>query len=139
MSICYKNSEGYSDPTAYEALNQVQAETKQRFRPLVYICSPFSGEVEKNIQNARKFSRYAVEKGRIPVTPHLLYPQFLNDDDPNDRELGLLFGNVLMDKCKEIWVFGERISPGMKGEIARAKKKRYAVRYFTVDCEEVKV
>ena len=42
-----------------------------------------------------------------------------------------------MSKCSEVWVFGSRISAGMKAEINRAKWKSYRLRYFTEDCQEV--
>ena len=51
MSNDYRNSEGYPDPTAGEALSRIAANEKQSlraFRPIVYICSPFSGDVETN-------------------------------------------------------------------------------------------
>jgi len=139
MSINKFNSEGYFDPTAYEALTAVEQEEKaaKAFRPLVYICSPYSGDVESNIKSARRYSRFAGEIGYIPFTPHLLYPQFLDDDNPAERSLGLLFGNVLMSKCAEVWVFGSYISSGMNAEIERAKRKKYTIRYFSDDCKEV--
>ena len=133
------NAEGYYDPTAYEALTAVEQEEKaaKAFRPLVYICSPYSGNIENNIKSARRYSRFAVEMGYIPFTPHLLYPQFLDDSNPAERSLGLFFGNVLMAKCAEVWVFGGYISSGMNAEIERAKRKKYTIRYFSDDCEEV--
>jgi hypothetical protein len=139
MSTDKFNAEGYPDPTAYEALTAVEQEEKaaKAFRPLVYICSPYSGNIENNIKSARRYSRFAVEMGYIPFTPHLLYPQFLDDDNPAERSLGLFFGNVLMAKCAEVWVFGSYISPGMNAEIERAKRKKYTIRYFSDDCREV--
>ena len=96
MSINKFNSEGYYDPTAYEAMTTVEKEEKalRAFRPIVYICSPYAGDVSKNVENARSFSRFAVDKGYIPVAPHLLFPQFLNDSNPKERQLGLFFGNL---------------------------------------------
>ena len=140
MSINKLNSEGYYDPTAYEAMTLVEKEERalRAFRPIVYICSPFSGDVEGNIASAQRFSRFAVDKGYIPIAPHLLFPQFLNDNDPKERQLGLFFGNALMSKCAEVWVFGSIISPGMAAEIKRAKWKDYRLRYFNENCEEVK-
>ncbi len=139
MSIDKYNSEGYYDPTAYEALAAIEKEEKaaKAFRPLVYICSPYAGDVEKNVKAAQSYSRFAVDKGYIPVTPHLLFPQFLNDADPAERSLGLFFGNALMSKCSEVWVFGGYISPGMNAEINRAKRKNYPIRYFSDKCKEV--
>ena len=41
------NAAGYPDPTAYEALTRVETELHlSAFRPIVYICSPFSGDTE---------------------------------------------------------------------------------------------
>lgn len=74
MSNDYRNSEGYPDPTAGEALSRIAANEKQSlraFRPIVYICSPFSGDVEDNVNNARRYSRFAVDKGYIPIAPHI--------------------------------------------------------------------
>lgn len=139
MSVDKFNSEGYYDPTEYEAMSTVEKEERalRAFRPIVYICSPYAGEIEKNVKAAQEYSRFAVEKGYIPIAPHLLFPQFLNDANPKERQLGLFFGNALMSKCSEVWVFGSHISAGMEAEINRAKWKNYRLRYFTETCEEV--
>lgn len=139
MSISKLNAERYYDPTAYEALCAIEKEEKslRAFRPIVYICSPYAGDVEKNVEAAQRYSRFAVDKGYIPIAPHLLFPQFLNDRNPKERQLGLFFGNALMSKCSEVWVFGNRISAGMQDEIKRARWKNYRLRYFTEYCEEV--
>ena len=137
MSINKYNSEGYYDPTPHQALtNILKEENKSTFRPLVYIASPFSGDVERNTERARGYCRLAVSKGYIPLAPHLHYPQFLNDDDKEERELGLFFGLVLLCKCSEIWVFN-KISVGVAKEIAKAKKRGMPIRYFNGRCEEV--
>ena len=139
MTISKYNSEGYPDPTAHDALTAIEQEHRalHTFRPIVYICSPYAGDVQANTEAARRYSRFAVKTGYIPIAPHLLFPQFLNDADPAERELGLFFGNALMSKCSEVWVFGSHISAGMQTEINRAKWKSYRLRYFTKDCQEV--
>ena len=139
MSISKNNSEGYFDPTAYGALSAIDREERflRAFRPIVYICSPYAGDIEANAAAARRYSRFAVEQGCIPIAPHLLFPQFLNDTDPKERQLGLFLGNALMSKCTEVWIFGSHISPGMEAEIKRAKWKNYRLRYFTENLEEI--
>ena len=89
MSISKYNSEGYYDPTAYEALSAIEKEERalRAFRPIVYICSPYAGDVETNVDAARRYSRFAVEQGYIPVAPHLLFPQFLNEESPKERQV----------------------------------------------------
>lgn len=138
VGVSRYNSEGYPDPTTYGALSKIENEMKaaRAYRSMVYVCSPLSGDVEKNIANARRYSRFAVERGYIPIAPHLLFPQFLNDKDPVERELGLHFGNALMSHCSEVWVFGETISAGMDAEIRRAKRKNYRLRYFSSELKE---
>ena len=133
------NSEGYKDPVVYEALTRVEAEERAAraaaaYRPLVYICSPYAGDIEKNTYRARAFSRFAVEKKYIPIAPHLLCPQYLNEE--TERWLGLKMGIVFMGKCEEIWVFGDVISEGMASEIDKAKMMRKKIRYFTDDLQE---
>ncbi|WP_366923853.1 DUF4406 domain-containing protein [Metallumcola ferriviriculae] len=131
------NAEGYPDPTAAEALANVALEEKKQFRRLVYVCSPFAGNIEHNINRARGYCRYAVNKEYIPLAPHLHYPQFMDDEDREQRELGLLFALILLCKCDEVWVFGGRVSGGMAREISKAKKRGIPIRYFTEKCEEV--
>lgn len=140
MSISKFNSEGYFDPTAYGALSVIEQEERslRAFRPIVfYICSPYAGDIEANVDAARRYCRFAVEQGYIPIAPHLLFPQFLDDAKPREHQLGLFFGNALMSKCSEVWVFGSRTSAGMEAEIKRAEWKNYRLRYFTEDLNEV--
>lgn len=135
-----RNSEGYMDVVAYKAIMNVdrekKAETKSAFRPLVYICSPFSGDIEGNKKMAAQFAEFAYKNGCIPVTPHLLFP-FMNDESPNERALALHMDIVLMGKCQEVWVLSERITSGMSAEIEKATKRRQTVRYFSNDFVEV--
>ena len=135
-----KNAEGYPDPTAATALENVaRAEDARVHRPLVYIASPYAGETEDNISRAKGYCRFAVSKGVIPLAPHLLYPQFMDDDDEGQRILGLRFAIALLCRCDELWVFGEKISAGMAKEIEKAEKRGMRIRRFNSKCEEVQV
>jgi len=134
-----RNKEGYMDRTPFEAIKAIERKERPHFdyHPMVYICSPYAGNIEENVYNARRYSRFAVEKGYLPITPHLLYPQFLDDSLQSERDLGMFFGIILMSKCSEVWVFGEHISTGMKIEIDRARHKGYKVRFFSSDCTPI--
>jgi hypothetical protein len=133
-----RNSEGYIDLTAGIALANVAKEEKSKaYLPLVYIASPFAGDTERNTERARGYCRFVVSKGSIPLAPHLHYPQFMDDSDKGQRELGLRFALILLGKCDELWAFGDRISEGMAREIAKAKRRGLSVRYFNNKCEEV--
>lgn len=148
MKISKYNSEGYHDPTTHGALTNIEKDRraanvenlKQRvsnYRPLVYICSPYAGNVPANVRNAQRYCRFAIAKKCIPIAPHLLFPQFLDDSDFEQRELGLFMGIVLLTKCVEVWVFGDYISSGMAAEIKKAEARCMSVRYFSSSCKEV--
>jgi hypothetical protein len=108
-----------------------------RYRPLVFICSPFAGEVKRNLENARRYCRFAVDRGAIPFAPHLLYPQFMDDGNPDERELALSFGLRLLYGCEEVWIFGSQLSRGMRLEIHDAKRRGLLMRHFNEHLEEI--
>lgn len=141
MGVNKFNSEGYYDPTPHSAIANIikdeKVERKPTFKPLVYICSPYSGDVDRNVKKARNFCRFAVEKNCIPIAPHLLFPQFMDDDIHQERELAMSMNMVLLGKCNEIWVFGDAISKGMAEEIAKAKMRKQLIRYFDDELQEV--
>lgn len=138
VGIARKNREGYADPTMYEALKQVQ-KAEYGYRPLVYICSPYAGDTETNIEIAREFCATAVARRVIPLAPHLLFPQFMDDTDPDARELPMFFNRVLLSKCEAVWVYTARVSVGMRAEIEWAYQLEIPVRYFGAGFEEVSV
>lgn len=110
----------------------------------VYICTPFrpvGDTVEAQTKSskahkilARYACRYAVASGYRPICPHLYYPEFLDDNVEDEREIGMLLGVISLSECKELWVVGRRISEGMKKEIDQARRwgipiKRYIPRF----------
>lgn len=136
MGIARKNREGYADPTMYQALTQVQ-KAEYGYRPLVYICSPYAGDTETNIDIAREFCATAVARRVIPLAPHLLFPQFMDDTDPDARGLAMFFNRVLLSKCEAIWVYTARVSVGMRLEIEWAQHLEVPIRFFDADFTEV--
>ena len=54
-----RNAEGYMDLVPYQAIANIEREMKTEarigFRPLVYICAPFSGDVEANKKKAKLY------------------------------------------------------------------------------------
>ena len=120
------NGEGYPDPTASAALANIARENK-----FVYICSPYRNNPRVNVMRARIYCKFAVVRGKIPLAPHLYFPQFVSEATERDKAMQMNF--ELLKLCAELWVFGDEITEGMAAEIGRAKK----VRYFTTKCEEV--
>lgn len=134
------NAEGYYDPVTYEALNRIEKEERAArkaasFKPVVYVCSPYSGDIERNTANARMYSRFAVAKNTIPFAPHILLPQYISEE--HERGLAMFMNKVFLGKCDELWVFGNKITDGMEEEIELAGKMRKKIRYFSEDLQEV--
>lgn len=133
----YKNSEGYADPTAGSAMSQIMKEYRQKQkkryadknRRKIYVASRYAGDVDANVAATVTYCRHVIDEGYMPVASHLLYPQILNDNNPEERELGLLFGLSLLAVCDEVWVFGT-VSPGVAQEIEEAKRLKKQIRYF---------
>ena len=106
----------------------------------VFICSPFRGtgrnETEKavsyreNAKLAKKACFFAVLSGCIPYAPHLYYPRFLMDSDPEEREVGMLMGLAWLGQCSEIWIIGRIVSAGMAREIRKAKEWGIPVKHY---------
>ena len=89
-------------------------------RKLVYIASPYAGDVQENILAAQNACRYAMAQGAVPIAVHLMYPQFLDDGSPEDREAGLQMGIRVLKACDELWLCGDRVSAGMQRELYAA-------------------
>ena len=54
-----------------------------------YICSPLGGNVSANIENAKRYARYALECGMAPFIPHF-YALILDDSNKEERNLVML-------------------------------------------------
>ena len=78
MRFSKYNHEGYHDPTVYEAFTGIEKERKQEkqavkqlrasyavYRPIVYICSPYAGDVKQNVRRAQAYCRFAVQKNCV--------------------------------------------------------------------------
>lgn len=133
MSVFGLNQEGYPDLTAATAIKNV-TKAEKKYLPLVYICSKYSGDTVTNTESAKRYSRFAVDQGSIPIAPHLLLPLYMHED--SERELALFMDMVFLGKCDELWVFGDEASKGMRMEIAKAKKHHKKIRYFNSACKE---
>ena len=87
---------------------------------VVYICSPYRGIKSLNVEMARRLCRKATMEGKLVFCPHLFYPQFLDDDDPREREMALQQCRTWLRYADEVWVLEGTISDGMAQEICEA-------------------
>ena len=95
---------------------------------LIYVASPYAGDVERNVEYAKQACRTVMESGHAFFAPHLLYPAVLNDAVPEERQAGIEMGLALLHRCDELWAFGSVVSRGMQAEIAEAERLRIPVR-----------
>lgn len=94
---------------------------------LVYICSPFSGDIEGNTKKAQDYCMEAIKENCTPIAPHLLYPQILDDSNPIERKKGIQMGLDILEVCDEIWVYGQNLTAGMIREVNLARLKKIPV------------
>ena len=98
-----------------------------------YVCSKYRAknevELQQHIRDAVEACREVHERGNIPIAPHLYWPRFLDDNDPQDRDYGIAAGLEALKRCDEMIVIirqegpeEEWISQGMQAEIAAAAK-----------------
>lgn len=87
---------------------------------VVFVCSPYRGDVKENTALAKRVCRLAALEGHTVICPHLFFPQFLRDENEGEREMGIRAGLQLLEMADEVWVVDGQISTGMSREIARA-------------------
>ena len=96
---------------------------------IIYVASPYAGDVEQNLAFVKAACLDVIGQGHTPIAVHLLYPQFLDDNSPVEREIGLQLGRNILRCCDELWAYGGRISTGMQAEIAAAQAMGIPVQY----------
>ena len=104
---------------------------------LVYICSPYRGDKEKNTERAKRYCRMADIYNMLPIAPHLYFTTFLNDDSFMDRTNGMLMGLELLKYCKEVWIFCNELSEGMIREIKEARELNIPLKFYNTEMEEI--
>ena len=104
-----------------------QKHSRRTRMPLVFICSPYRGDTQTNEQHARTYCSLAVSQGCIPFAPHLLFTQFLDDVQLEERRLGLHMGMEMLRLCDALWAFDEP-TQGMRAEMKLAERMGIPVR-----------
>lgn len=102
---------------------------------LVYLESPYAGDVEANVAYARACLRDSLARGEAPFASHLLYtqPGVLRDDVPAERRQGVAAGLAWRRAAAATVVYTDRgISPGMKLGIETAQAAGRPVEYRTL-------
>ena len=90
----------------------------------VFIGHPISGDIQGNIKRVLDICEEIHSDEIIPVAPYLTSLQYLDDSVLEDREMGIeanleCFHRRYID---ELWLFGDKISSGVKQEIELARE-----------------
>jgi hypothetical protein len=106
------------------------------YRPkLVVIESPFAGDVDRNIAYARRAVRDSIMRGEAPIASHLLYtqPGILDDNDPDERRLGIESGLAWLRVAEMTAVYTDLgISSGMQQGIEAAVLEGRMIDYRSI-------
>ena len=99
----------------------------------VVIESPYAGDVKANVAFAQRLCRFACERGYAPIASHLLYTQFLDDNIPEERSMGIEAGLAWASFAEEAWFAlpdGRlEMSAGMKKAHAAHESQGRRIRY----------
>lgn len=88
----------------------------------VFIAHPIAGDIEGNVKKVLEICEKIHSEKIIPVAPYLVSLQYLDDTIIEDRELGILANTECFKRryVDELWLYGDRISSGMKHEVILA-------------------
>ena len=95
----------------------------------VFIAHPIAGDIEENVKKVLVICESVHTKEVIPVAPYLVSLQYLNDAVREDRELGVIANLECFHRkyIDELWLFGNRISEGMKEEVRLATELKIPI------------
>ena len=99
---------------------------------LVILESPFAGDIEENIEYARKCVRDALIRQESPIASHLLFtqPGILDDTIEEERQWGINAGLAWRKVAQASVVYCDRgMSRGMKYGIKAAEEAGIPVEY----------
>lgn len=90
----------------------------------VFIGHPIAGDIKSNTEKVLKICSEVHTREIIPVAPYLVSLQYLDDTVISDRSLGVDANSECFHRgyVDELWLFGDKISEGMKHEILLAQE-----------------
>ena len=102
---------------------------------LVFISSPYRGDIVKNTENAKKYCEWVGYDNKVPFAPHLYFTTFL--EEKYDRWKGMYWGKCLMKLCSEIQIYCNELTQGMIEEITETKKLGLPMKFHNTDMEVI--
>ena len=133
------NAEGYYDPTAGTALQNVM-----RSRPTgyikwlgqpIYICPGDNPDLALELRPLKRFCRFAAGQGAHLLAPCLFYADVYDLSDLAEIKPLLRWTRDWCKRASEIWVLGNAPIPEMRWDLKQALKHRKTIRFFVEDPE----
>ena len=88
----------------------------------VYVCAPFAGDVDDNVEAVRDIARHLTNSAHMPIAPHLILPALVDEGTQRDRALRMCLS--LIETCAEVRVYrGRGFTDGMRLEVDYAKSR----------------
>ena len=133
------NSEGYYDPTAGNALQNVLRGRPNGFvrwmgQP-IYLSPGDTPLLLYDNHQMQRFSRYAAAQGAHPLAPMMFYANVFDVTDLNQVKLLLRWTREWCKRASEIWVLGDAPMPELRWDIKQALKHGKIIRFFSEDAE----
>lgn len=129
-----RNGEGYYDPTAGAALQNVMKQTTGKYvswpGQLIYICTDSPTMSYADVQQLENLCIYATEQGAHPVAPLLFYSELYDLRDRVQRAHVQRLTRSWFRQCSEVWIIGDHRPYGLRKELMRAMRKGKTIRHF---------
>lgn len=68
--------------------------------------------------------------GSVPFAPHLHNPAFLDEHSIDERKAAIELGIEILKRSDEFWIFGNKLTLGMKQELQAAKSLGKTIKYL---------
>lgn len=99
-------------------------------KKIIYIAHPIGGDVKGNLlEISRIYNHLSIEDKIIPFVPYYATVLSLDDTVPVLRDIGFSHNEALFKSgiIDEVWLYGKRITEGMRVEIDWANELKIAV------------
>jgi hypothetical protein len=100
----------------------------------VFLISPYSGDVERNLKYADKCQTFCFSSGLAPFAGHILYPRVLDDNIEKDRDFGMRSAYAWLSVADMAVAFMDLgVSRGMRADLDAARRLSVPIQYLSLN------
>ena len=83
-------------------------------KSIVIIESPYAGDIEKNVDYLHRCMMDSINRFEAPFASHMVYPFYLDEDKPEEREDGIQLGFAWLAVAeRQVFYIDNGFSEGM--------------------------